>query len=91
MDPKFQSCRSEFSNYIWTLVHKENKTMDIAKTTAGAQVTASNNAPKEAICPYCGGVVTLRSRKLMGNQGRSYYWRHRDNENRNCPGRSRRG
>lgn len=40
-----------------------------------------------AVCPYCGGVVVLRRRRVMGNQHVAY-WRHRDNCDLSCPGRS---
>jgi hypothetical protein len=65
--------------------------MKTAKSTDGIEIIASNKAPQEAICPYCEGIVTLRKRKLMNNGGYVYYWRHRDNQNRSCHGRSRRG
>jgi hypothetical protein len=60
-----------------------------AKTKDGKAITASKAAPDEAICPYCGGMVTLRSRRTMNGGAKSYYWRHRNNQNRNCSGRSR--
>ncbi len=63
--------------------------MKVAKTDDGDQVEASESAPKEAICPYCGGIVILRGRRLMGQDKKSYFWRHQDNKNMNCPGRSR--
>lgn len=66
-------------------------TMKIATSPDGAEVSASPEAPEEAECQYCGGVVILRRRKLMNDAGYSYYWRHRDNEHRDCPGRSRQG
>jgi DNA-directed RNA polymerase subunit RPC12/RpoP len=65
--------------------------MKTAIATDGKEIIASTQAPKEAICPYCKSVVILRKRKLMNNGGYAYYWRHRDNQNRSCPGRSRRG
>ncbi|MFN2161052.1 MAG: hypothetical protein ACK2UN_03165 [Candidatus Promineifilaceae bacterium] len=65
--------------------------MKTAQAQDGTEVIASNEAPIEAICPYCKGIVILRKRKLMNNGGYVYFWRHRDNKNRNCPGRSRRG
>ena len=51
-------------------------------------ITASDAAPEQAVCPSCGGVVILRRRKRM-NGTCVYYWRHRDNRNRHCKGRSR--
>jgi hypothetical protein len=60
-----------------------------AKTIDGKIIEASESAPPKAICPYCGGEVTLRSRRMMNSDVKAYYWRHRNNENRNCSGRSR--
>jgi len=51
-------------------------------------VTACEDAPKFAICPYCGGTVILRQRKRMNGEI-VYFWRHQDNLQRNCNGRSR--
>jgi hypothetical protein len=51
-------------------------------------LAASPDAPEQAICPYCGGRLTLRRRQRMGG-GCSYFWRHLDNEQRRCNGRSR--
>jgi hypothetical protein len=50
-------------------------------------VTASNHAPDKAICPHCGGMVMLRKRKCMSGEY-VYFWRHQDNQNRACNGRS---
>ena len=63
--------------------------MKIAQTKDGEQVEASETAPREAICSFCGGLVILRGRRLMGNDGMAYFWRHMDNKNMNCRGRSR--
>ncbi|MCB9420255.1 MAG: hypothetical protein H6667_10635 [Ardenticatenaceae bacterium] len=63
--------------------------MKTAKTKDGKLITASETAPEEAICPYCGGAVTLRSRSTMNGGKKSYYWRHLNNQNRNCSGRYR--
>lgn len=51
-------------------------------------VMASDTAPDKAICPHCGGVVVLRQRKRMNDGGCAYFWRHQDNRNRSCNGRS---
>ncbi len=64
--------------------------MKTAQAPDGTIVTASQEAPPELICSDCGGTVILRRRKLMNNGGYSYFWRHLDNKNRDCPGRSRR-
>ena len=63
--------------------------MKLAQTAEGLEIEAAEGAPKQAICAYCGGVVILRGRKLMGKDEKSYYWRHLDNQNRKCPGRVR--
>jgi hypothetical protein len=44
-------------------------------------------APDKAICPHCGGMVVLRKRKCMSGEC-VYFWRHQDNQNRACNGRS---
>jgi hypothetical protein len=63
--------------------------MKLAQTPDGKLVEATVAAPKEAICPHCGGTLKLRSRRAMNNGKASYYWRHRSNQNRNCSGRQR--
>jgi hypothetical protein len=63
--------------------------MKVAQTPAGKPLIADTNAPKQAICPHCGGPVTLRTRKTMNNGDQSYFWRHKSNQNRNCSGRNR--
>jgi len=55
----------------------------------GGRLVASDTAPKQAICPSCGGKVILRQRKLMNNSGTTYYWKHLGNLNRNCTARVR--
>ena len=63
--------------------------MKLANSKDGREIEAAENAPSEAICLYCGGIVVLRGRKVMGSKMKSYYWRHLDNQNRTCPGRVR--
>ncbi|MEM7112269.1 MAG: hypothetical protein AAF614_07545 [Chloroflexota bacterium] len=63
--------------------------MKIAQTPDGTPLVASPEAPKQAICPVCGGTLTLRSRKTMSPGEKVYYWRHRGNRNRHCSGRTR--
>lgn len=63
--------------------------MKLARSEDGIEVTAAKESPNKARCLYCEGVVILRSRKVMGSSKKSYYWRHLDNQNRNCPGRAR--
>lgn len=64
--------------------------MKIAQLADGKPAPADDSAPPEAVCPHCGGIVYLRKRKLMNSKGYAYYWRHAANQNRDCPGRSRR-
>ena len=64
--------------------------MKTAHLPDGTKIAASEKAPQEAECPFCSGIVILRRRKLMNAGGYAFYWRHRDNEHRDCPGRSRR-
>ncbi|MCA9966845.1 MAG: hypothetical protein KC423_21500 [Anaerolineales bacterium] len=63
--------------------------MKTAQTSEGKPLIAASTAPKQAICPHCGGTVTLRNRKTMNNGERIYFWRHKSNLNRNCSGRTR--
>lgn len=63
--------------------------MKVAQLANGQPAEATQNAPPEAKCPYCGGTVLLRRRRLMNDQGFSYFWRHQDNMNRRCPARLR--
>ncbi|WP_420644006.1 hypothetical protein [Candidatus Leptofilum sp.] len=55
----------------------------------GTAVTASGNAPSEAICPECGGVLLLRRRRTMKKSVVAFYWRHASNQNLNCKARKR--
>jgi hypothetical protein len=41
--------------------------MKLAQTLEGKLIEAAAEAPKQAICPCCGGIVRLRSRRTMGN------------------------
>jgi hypothetical protein len=63
--------------------------MKVAVTIEGKQIVATAAAPRKAVCPICGGELTLRSRKTMNNGDRSYFWRHRSNHNRFCSARHR--
>ena len=63
--------------------------MQLAQTNEGKKVTATVDAPKEAICPHCGGILTLRSRKTMNSCESTYFWRHCSNQNRHCSARHR--
>ncbi len=57
--------------------------MKTAVSSNGKSLVAAPEAPAYAMCPNCGGLVTLRVRKLMANSGNSYYWRHQD-DNHPC-------
>ncbi|MGH2538652.1 MAG: hypothetical protein ACRDHL_14785 [Candidatus Promineifilaceae bacterium] len=63
--------------------------MKIAKSSDGTQLVANATAPHQAVCPICGGTLTLRSRRTMDNGKRVYYWRHRGNHNPHCTARNR--
>lgn len=63
--------------------------MKVAQTVDGKQITAAATAPPKAICPVCGGELTLRSRSTMNNGKRTFFWRHRSNDNRYCSARNR--
>jgi hypothetical protein len=62
--------------------------MKIASTSDGKEIAASNEAPKEALCPICKHSVTLRKRRLMNNQGFVYFWRHVSGGPLSCSARS---
>ena len=62
--------------------------MKVALSADGDPIEASADAPEQAICPHCGGVLLLRGRKVMGGS-KSYYWRHAPGGDPDCPGRSR--
>jgi predicted RNA-binding Zn-ribbon protein involved in translation (DUF1610 family) len=63
--------------------------MKVACTTSGEQIIANPAAPHQAVCPVCGGALTLRSRKTMNNGQKTYFWRHRSNRNTHCSARNR--
>jgi hypothetical protein len=64
-----------------------NAIVKIATLKNGKPVTASKSAPDQAICPICGGMVILRKRKKMGSSELTYFWRHKDGKNIECPQR----
>ena len=70
---------------------RDGRRMKIAQTSEGQPIEASADAPKEAVCPCCGGRLLLRSRNVMGDGQRVYYWRHQGNQNRDCSARKRPG
>ncbi|NLE45676.1 MAG: hypothetical protein GX620_13220 [Chloroflexi bacterium] len=52
----------------------------------GRLVTAGPDAPLEAVCPACGGVVIRRKRR--GGDGEyTYFYRHQDGVEMRCPRR----
>ncbi len=61
--------------------------MKTAQDQQGNLIQATEHAVKTAVCPYCGGVLTLRSRRAMNNGQVAYFWRHASNQNRNCRAR----
>jgi hypothetical protein len=61
--------------------------MKTAQTSDGKPIVAAPTAPRQAVCPYCGGVLTLRSRRTMDNGHKTFFWRHRSNSNRDCRAR----
>jgi len=62
--------------------------MKIALDETGLKIQAEAGRPKVAICPFCGGQVTLRRRRSGYRSGViCYFWRRLDQANRNCPGR----
>ncbi len=63
--------------------------MKIAQSQDGKTIQATMNAPKTAVCPQCGGILTLRSRRAMNNSHIAYFWRHRSNQNQPCRARKR--
>ncbi|MEW5988927.1 MAG: hypothetical protein AB1791_20065 [Chloroflexota bacterium] len=62
--------------------------MKTAQTTDGKLVEATAAAPLQAICPRCGGLLTLRHRRTMDNGTMTYFWRHSSNVNRHCSARN---
>jgi hypothetical protein len=54
----------------------------------GASIQAGAGAPELGKCPYCGGFVILRQRQRSRRPGdTTYFWRHEDNTNLDCPAR----
>ena len=62
--------------------------MNIALDDTGGAVMAVDGAPALARCPHCGGLVLLRQRRRSQRPDDvTWFWRHRDNANPNCPAR----
>ena len=70
------------------LLGTDARRMKIAQTQDGQTIEATATAPKQAICPRCGGRLVLRGRRIMGNDEKTYFWRHQRNQNRHCSARS---
>ena len=62
--------------------------MQSAVDQTGAPVRAEAGAPAWALCQRCGGAVSLRRRHHSYRPGAvTYFWRHEDNANLDCPTR----
>jgi len=62
--------------------------MESAVNEYGRSVRAAAGAPGQALCPTCGAPVGLRCRRRSARLGDvTYFWRHMDNANLDCPTR----
>ena len=62
--------------------------MKTALDKDGSVIEAEAEAPKQAVCPHCAGVVTLRQRARSSRPDDvNYFWRHQDHDNAGCPAR----
>lgn len=72
------------------LSHKKDFAMKLAMNRVGEMIQACPDAPKQALCPRCKGLVTLRMRRRSQRPGDvTYFWRHGDHANLKCPARFR--
>ncbi len=55
----------------------------------GKLIEAESSSPVEARCPFCSGRMVLRQRRQMDRKKVTYFWRHLDNRNLYCSGRTR--
>ncbi|MEW5987738.1 MAG: hypothetical protein AB1791_13980 [Chloroflexota bacterium] len=62
--------------------------MKTAQNDNGQLIEAGPTAPSQAVCPRCGGTLTLRYRHGMGKDKITYFWRHASNDNRHCSARN---
>jgi uncharacterized membrane protein len=63
--------------------------MKAALSDDGEIIIAGTSMPEQANCPFCGGRVTLRRRRLMGG-GITYFWRHIDyKQSKSCTKRAK--
>jgi hypothetical protein len=75
------------NSWKFYLKSRKLRSMKTAQTTDGQLVEAAPGAPRQAICPQCGGVLTLRSRRTMDNGHKTFFWRHPSNSHRDCRAR----
>jgi len=55
---------------------------------SGELMEAREGAASRGRCPYCGAPVILRHRAQAGGKGGvTYFWRHQDHANLECPAR----
>jgi len=60
--------------------------MKLATNAFGERIEAGANAPRKAICPHCKGIVFLRARRYGKlPEDVTYFWRHENHSNTNCP------
>lgn len=60
--------------------------MKYALDSSGEIVEAREGGPDVGRCPQCGAPVILR-RRSRGKDGMTYFWRHQDHANLDCPAR----
>jgi hypothetical protein len=61
--------------------------MKHALNNAGQFIEASADSDASGRCPHCGALVILRRRR-NGSNSATYFWRHQDHADLNCPARS---
>ena len=60
--------------------------MKYALDKSGQVIEAGEGGPTQGHCPQCGAPVILR-RRNNGKRGVTYFWRHQDGLNLDCPAR----
>ncbi len=60
--------------------------MKFAVDNSGRTIAAAEGSPTHGLCPQCGAPVILR-RRGDGKGGKTYFWRHQDHLNLDCPAR----
>ncbi len=66
--------------------------MKDARDQNDTPVEAGPHAPEIATCPDCGGIVDLRGRRTGKNpDDKTWFYRHRRGQGKQCPRRSRTG